>query len=187
MKTFAQFLTESEKTYKFFIRVAGEIPEGFVDTMEGNLNKYEVVKLSAGKRTPITEKPLDFPQLANCEVTHYDVEVSYPVTAYVLEHYLVNETGAQHANLIVRGEGDPVEAQQMEVADEKAPYEPLLNTEDMGGASAQDQVANNRTMDLLKELEVARKERAIDPVEGIKPGESKDISADENTKSTIGS
>ena len=68
MKTFAQFLTESEKTYKFFIRVAGEVPEGFVDTMETNLNKYEVVKLSTGKRTPITEKPMDFPQLQNMEV-----------------------------------------------------------------------------------------------------------------------
>ena len=27
-------------------------------------------------------------------------------------------------------------------------------------------------MDLLKELETARKDREIDPVEGVKPGES---------------
>jgi hypothetical protein len=187
MKLFKEYLTESKKTYKFKLRVAGELPENFADKLDQAMTKFEVVSISTGKKTPITEKPLDFPQLANCEVTHYDVEVSYPVTAYVLEHYLVNETGTAHANLIVRGEGDPVEEQQMEIADEKAPYEPLLNTEDMGGESAQDQVANNRTMDLLKELEVARKERAIDPVEGITPGESKDISADENTKSTIGS
>ena len=149
--------------------------------------KFDTVSISTGKKTPITEKPLDFPQLSNCEVTHYDVEVNYPVTAFVLEQYLVDCCSVNHSNIIVRGEGDPVEAQQMEVADDKAPYEALLNTEDMGGESAQDQVANNRTMDLLKELEVARKERAIDPVEGIKPGDSKDISADENTKSTIGS
>jgi len=187
MKAFKEYLTESKKTYKFKVRVAGELPENFADRLDRSMTKFEVVSISTGKKTPITEKPLDFPQLANCEVTHFDVEVSYPVTAYVLEQYLVDETGTAHANLIVRGEGDPVEAQQMEVADDKAPYEPLLNTEDMGGESAQDQVANNRTMDLLKELEVARKERAIDPVEGIKPGESKDISADENTKSTIGS
>ena len=187
MKQFVEYLTEAKKTYKFKVRVAGELPENYADRLESALTKYEIVGISAGKKTPISEKPLDFPQLQNCEVTHYDVEVSYPVTAFVLEQYLVDETGAAHANLIVRGEGDPVEAQQMEVADEKAPYESLLATEEMGGESAQDKVANNRTMDLLKELEVARKERSIDPIDGIKPGESKDISADENTKSTIGS
>ena len=52
---------------------------------------------------------------------------------------------------------------------------------------AQDTVGGNRIMDLLKELETARKDREIDPVEGVKPGESKDISDKENAKSPIGS
>ena len=51
----------------------------------------------------------------------------------------------------------------------------------------QDKVGGNRIMDLLKELETARKEREIDPIEGVKPGESKDIGDTENTKSPIGS
>jgi hypothetical protein len=42
-------------------------------------------------------------------------------------------------------------------------------------------------MDLLKELETARKERENDPIDGVNAGESKDISADENSKSPIGS
>ena len=187
MKAFTEYLTESAKTYKFKLRVAGELPEGFADKLDQAMTKFEVVKISAGKKTPITEKPLDFPQLANCEVTHYDVEVTYPVTAFVLEQYLVTETGTHASNLIVRGEGDPIEAQQMEVADDKAPYESLLTKEDMGGESAQADVGVNRTMDLLKELEVARKERAIDPVDGIKPGDGKDISNKENSKSPVGS
>tara|TARA_Y100000389_G_scaffold190065_1_gene214531 strand:+ start:752 stop:1309 length:558 start_codon:yes stop_codon:yes gene_type:complete len=185
MKTFAQFLTESEKTYKFFIRVAGEIPEGFVDTMEGNLNKYEVVKLSAGKRTPITEKPLDFPQLQNMEVTHYEAEIKYPTTAHMLEQYLVANCGVPHSHIIVRGEFDPIEQQQAEKTDE--PYEAKLTTEDMGGESAQESVGGERVMDLLKELETARKEREIDPMEGAPTGESKDIGDTENTKAVIGS
>ena len=187
MKPFKEYLTESKKTYKFKVRVAGELPENFADQLDRAMTKFDTVSISTGKKTPITEKPLDFPQLSNCEVTHYDVEVNYPVTAFVLEQYLVDCCSVNHSNIIVRGEGDPVELQQMEVADEKAPYEPLLNTEDMGGESAQDKVATNRTMDLLKELEVARKERAIDPVDGIKPGESKDISNEQNIKSPIGS
>jgi hypothetical protein len=185
MKTFAEYLTESKKTYKFKVRVAGELPENFADKLESALTKYDIVGISAGKKTPITEKPLDFPQLSNMEVTHYEVEVNYPVTAYVLEQYLVTETGTHHSHIIVRGEGDPIERYQEPTDD--SPYESLLNTEDMGGESAQSEVGGDKVMDLLKELEVARKERAIDPVEGIKPGESKDISNEQNNKSPIGS
>ena len=185
MKTFAQFLTESEKTYKFFIRVAGEVPEGFVDNMETNLNKYEVIKLSPGKTTPITERPMDFPQLQNMEVTHYEAELKYPTTAHMLEQYLVANCSVPHSHIIVRGEFDPIEAQQAEKTE--GPYEAKLNTEDMGGESAQGDVAGTRVMDLLKELETVRKERDMDPMNGAPKGESKDIGDTENTKAVIGS
>jgi hypothetical protein len=185
MKTFAQFLTESEKTYKFFIRVAGEVPEGFEDKMEANLNKYEVKSLSSPKRTPISEKPLDFPQLQNMEVTHWEAELKYPTTAHMLEQYLCAGCGVPHSHIIVRGEFDPIEEQQPAKTDD--PYEAKLNTEDMGGESAQDSVAGNRVMDLLKELETARKERDIDPMMGAPKGESSDISDTENSKAVVGS
>lgn len=185
MKQFKEYLTESEKTYKFFVRVAGELPEGFADRLETNLQKYGLKNLSAGKKTPIQEKPLDFPQLQNMEVTHYETEVSYPVTAHVLERYLVDNCAIDHSKIIVRGEFDPIEMQQQPM--DEAPYESLLNTEDMGGEDAQGSVAGDRVMDLLKELESVRKEREIDPIDGIKAGESKDITDETNTKSPIGS
>ena len=46
---------------------------------------------------------------------------------------------------------------------EDTTYETKLTQEDMGGESAQENVGGNRVMDLLKELEVARKEREHDP------------------------
>lgn len=186
MKTFSDFLTESKKTYKFFIRVAGDLPEGFKDRLETNLQKYDLVGLSGGKRTPIQEKPLDFPQLQNMEIHHFEAEVNYPVTSHVLEHYLVDNCVIPHTHIIVRREGEPVESYQEDIKDAET-YETLLTTEDMGGESAQESVGTNRVMDLLKELEAARKERDVDPVDGIKAGESKDIGETENTKSTIGS
>jgi len=185
MRKFVEYLTEAQKTYKFKVRVAGDLPEGFADKLESALTKYDIVSVSSGKKTPISEKPLDFPQLQNMEVTHYDVEVNYPATAFVLEQYLSVETGVHHSHLIVRGEGDPIERYQEPTDD--TPYEAKLNTEDMGGESAQSEVGSNRVMDLLKELEVARKERAIDPVEGVEPGDSKDIDEKQNTKSPVGS
>ena len=42
MKSFTEFLTESKKTYPFKIGVAGTLPEGFVDSMEKALKKYDV-------------------------------------------------------------------------------------------------------------------------------------------------
>ena len=172
MKTFNEFLTESAKTYKFKVRVAGELPEGFVDHMKANLAKYEIINLSAGKSTPITERPLDFPTLQNMEVTHYEVELKYPATSQVLAEYLINSCGVDRGHLIIRSEGDPIEMQQDEAEDSK-PYESLLNTEDAGSESAQESVGEDRIMNLLKELEVARKERTIDPIESVTSGETK--------------
>ena len=79
---------------------------------------------------------------------------------------------------------DPREDYQDSNTDE--PYETKLETEDMGGESAQDNVAGNRVMDLLKELETVRKERTIDPTAGAPVGDSSDIGDNENTKSPVG-
>jgi len=172
MKSFKEFLTESAKTYKFKVRVAGELPEHFVDHMKANLAKYEVINLSAGKTTPISERPLDFPKLQNMEVTHYEVELKYPATSQVLAQYLVDNCSVTHDRLIVRAEGEPLELAQEEASKDDKPYEALLATEDMGGESAQHSVGDSRIMNLLKELEVARKEREIDPMAGAPKGET---------------
>lgn len=185
MKTFKELLLESQKTYKFKIRVAGDLPEGFEDRLKTHMKKFEVVNMGAGKRAPITERPLDFPQLQNIEVTTYEVEVKYPTTSHILEQYIVQNCMVPHSHVTVRGEFDPIEEQQSQ--EEPAEYQTLLTTEDMGGTSDQPNVGSNRVMDLLKELEVARKEREIDPMEGAPVGKSKDIGDKQNTKSPIGS
>ena len=56
----------------------------------------------------------------------------------------------------------------------------------MGGDSAQDDVAGARVMDLLKELEVARKEREHDPAAAAPVGDSSDIKNEENTTAVVG-
>lgn len=187
MKNFKDFLTESKKTYKFKIRVAGDLPENFEDNLEQNLKKFDLVNLSSGKRTPISEKPLDFPQLQNLEVTHFEAEINYPTTSHHLEHYLTDNCVIPHSHIIVRGENDPVELQQEEKDDQ--PYESLLNTEDMGQAEGDSQKLSggNRVMDLLKELEQARKEREIDPADSAPAGKSEDIKEEDSAKSPIGS
>tara|TARA_Y100000385_G_scaffold263232_1_gene295525 strand:- start:457 stop:1011 length:555 start_codon:yes stop_codon:yes gene_type:complete len=183
MKTFTEFLTESKKTYEFKIGIAGDCPSECVQKMETALNKYRVLNLSSGKKTPIQERPLDFPQLQNMEVTYFEAEVEYPTTSQVLQEYLGNCCGVDQAYIIVRNANDPREEYQDPKADE--PYDIKLTKEDMGGESAQESVGSNRVMELLKELETARKENEHDPVADTPAGESKDIGDTENNKAVI--
>ena len=184
MRTFKDILTESTKTYKFLVRVAGPCAENTTDKLKMFLEKFKVVSVSNPKRSPIQETPMDFPQLENMEVTTWEVEIQYPTTRHVLQEYLYQHCDLPRTHLNVRAEGDPIEEYQTQSEDQ--PYESMLNTEDMGGESAQADVAGNRVMDLLKELEVARKEREVDPIAGTPSGESKDIGESENSKSVVG-
>ena len=184
MKSFKEFLTESKKTYEFKIGVAGNCPDDCVETLETALKKFNVINMTSGKKTPIQERPLDFPQLQNTEVTYFEAEVEYPTTPQVLQEYLGKCCGIDQSHIIVRNANDPREEYQD--TNDDAPYEAMLNTEDMGGESAQESVGENRVMDLLKELETARKENEHSGAEGAPVGESQDITDEENTKAVVG-
>lgn len=185
MRTFTDILTESKKTYNFIIRVAGDLPEGCEQTMKTSLEKFNLISFNGPKRSPIQETPMDFPQLQNMEVHTFEAEVGYPTVGHILERYLVDCCCIDHTHLNVRVPGEPVELEQQEETSEV--YTPVIGDDDMGGESAQESVGENRVMDLLKELEVARKERGYDPIDGIEPGTSKDIDNTENSASTVGS
>ena len=184
MRSFTQLLTESKKTYEFKIGVAGPLPEGFEDTLETIFKKFGANNLTSGKKTPIQERPLDFPQLQNMEVTYFELGVEYPTTSQVLQEYVGKCCGIDQAYIIVRNMSDPREEYQ-EIKDD-APYEAMLTKEDMGGETAQEDVAGNRVMSLLKELETARKENEHSGAEGAPVGESSDIGDVENTKAVVG-
>ena len=99
--------------------------------------------------------------------------------------YLVDCCGVAHTHLNVRVPGEPVELDQQQKMPEV--YDPLLTKEDMGGESAQDSVGGQRVMNLLKELEVARKEAKYSPIAGVKAGDQADITNEENAQSVVGS
>ncbi len=182
---FEKYLTEAKKIYEFSIGVAGELPEGFEDSLETCLKRYSVASMGAGKKTPIQERPLDFPQLSNCEVTYYEVGLNYPTTPQVLHEYISQCCECDRGLILVRSKNDP--GMEYQEKKDEGPYETKLTQEDMGGESAQDDVGGARVMGLLKELETARKEKENDPIADVKPGDTKDISDNVGTTSPIGS
>ena len=183
MKNFADYLTESKKTYEFKIGIAGERPDGCEDMIETGLQKFGITKMSAGKKTPIQERPLDFPQLENTEVHYYEVELTYPTTVQVLQEYLGSVCSVPQSHIIVRNPNEPQELYQQE--DAKDEYTAKLTQEDLGGESAQEDAGGARVMNLLKELETARKERNNDYVGEAPAGDSKDIGDAENSKAVL--
>lgn len=158
MKSFQQLLNESKKTYAFKIGLAGDLPEAINDRLKTALERYGVINMTSGKKTPIQERPLEFPNLQNTHITYYEVELQYPTTDAVLQEYLGHFCSIPASHVRVRNANVPLEVE--EPNNEKSEtYEPLLTKEHIDAISAQELVGENRVMDLLKELEKERKER----------------------------
>ena len=115
MSTFTQYLTEAAKSYDYKIKVAGNIDKDFASRMETALAKFEVAKMSAGKKTPIMTLPLDFPMLSNESVTIYDVTTNYPASSNVMKEYLSDILRVPATHIVVRKPGEPTEEYQDEI------------------------------------------------------------------------
>ena len=116
MSTFTQYLTEAAKSYDYKIKVAGTIADDFKNRMETALQKFELAKMSAGKKTPIQSLPLDFPALSNEEVTIFDVTTNYPCSVNELKEYLADYMNINASMIVVRKPGEPTEEYQDEIA-----------------------------------------------------------------------
>jgi hypothetical protein len=158
MRSFHEILNESKKTYSFKIGLAGELPEGVADRLETALQRFGVINMTTGKKTPIQERPLDFPNLQNTEVTYYEAELQYPTTDAVLQEYIGHSCTIPASHVRVRNANSPLVVDELE-KDKNEPYEALLTKEHIDAVSAQQDVGQNRVMDLLKELEKEQKQR----------------------------
>ena len=78
MKTFAQYLVESEKTFDYRIKLVGDLPGDFLKAFEEKLKKFDPVKISPAKKTPIQAQPIGFPKFSNEAVTIIDASFRYP-------------------------------------------------------------------------------------------------------------
>jgi hypothetical protein len=114
---FKKYLAEATKQYDFVIKVAGELDENFEDNLEVALNKFDVANLTAGKKTPIQNVPLDFPDLTNTEVTVYETTLNYPTTQFELRAYLADVLNTQQDYIRVRKPGEPYEEYQKQSED----------------------------------------------------------------------
>ena len=116
MSTFTKYLTEATKTYEYKVKIAGDIDKDFSSRMETACQKFELKKLTAGKKTPIQSLPLDFPQLKNESVTIFELTTSYPVAVNELREYIADYMRISPACVVVRKPGEPSEEYQEQIA-----------------------------------------------------------------------
>ena len=153
---FKKILAESKKTYKFKLGLAGELPTDILDTLKTALSKYEIVNLSKGKKTPIQERPLDFPKLQNMEVTYFDAELAYPTTPEILEQYvsLITKMSNSHVKAMTA-----IQHADYPTDKKEEPYVAKLESPlEQADKKAQDHVGQKRIIEILKQMEKDRKD-----------------------------
>ena len=169
MSTFKDYLTESTKSYDYKIKVAGTIADDFASRMETALQKFEVAKMSAGKKTPIMTLPLDFPALSNESVTIFDVTTNYPVAVNTLKEYLADYMNMNSSLIVVRKPGEPTEEYQadMQIGQKSEYANKLMDIEmkDAPKVKAEEHFGDKYNMGLLKELMKTKAETKDQPKE----------------------
>lgn len=78
MKTFQHYLAESQRTYDYRIKVAGDVDDSFFNVLETKLAQFDIAKMSKPKTTPVMTTLKDFPNEQNQTVTSVDVSFRYP-------------------------------------------------------------------------------------------------------------
>ena len=169
MSTFTQYLTEAAKSYDYKVKVAGTIADDFASRMETALQKFEVAKMSAGKKTPIMTLPLDFPALSNESVTIFDVTTNYPVAVNTLKEYLADYMNMNSSLIVVRKPGEPTEEYQadMQIGQKSEYANKLMDIEmkDAPKVKAEEHFGDKYNMGLLKELMKTKAETKDQPKE----------------------
>ena len=127
MRSFREFLIESQKTYSFRVKVAGELTNEQVGKLEDHFERWGLESLSKPKRTPIQEHPQDFPDVTNSEVSIMELIVNYPATPRDVLECVHSALGIPVDHIRVYNEGDPHEAdREIEVKAEDDEYEVQL-------------------------------------------------------------
>jgi hypothetical protein len=187
MKTFKEYLSESKKVYSFKIKIAGDMPEGFVENLKTRLEKCKVVTFEKMMTTPVQKVPLDFPMLENMEVTVFDVVLEYPTTGPEIAQK-IKDLGLREECFRVRGSSEPSELDQLMLDDEPRKEALLSDSQykETTNFKSKDYFGDDFNRGFLKDLAKTAKERNKEEGKGeYKLPKSKIDKA--GTKSALGS
>jgi hypothetical protein len=150
MKSFKEYLTESKKVYEFKVKIAGDCPKDCTEKIKLALSQYQLESCSGGKRTPIQERQVDFPEHANVNVTVFEVCTCYPATSLQIKNSIAETLKMSGTLIKVR---NAMEERELAINNANAVKsgKSVLET-DYEKEDNQKLVGDKHTMSLLKEL-----------------------------------
>ena len=108
METFVDYYNAAKKDYKYTIKLAkNDLTEDEVGRLEKQLQRYNLKSMSAMKKTPIQQEPLDFPNVRDCEVNITDVVLEYPITPDALLREVADGVHMDEGAVAIYAENDP--------------------------------------------------------------------------------
>lgn len=141
MKTFRQYLVESVRTYKYTLKIAGDVDSKFLDLLRMNLKKFDPVKIEDPKTTPIQKNPYGFPDVENESVTIIKCEFKYPATEPMIQQMVqLMGKNVNQVRLVTSEYNDSINHEIEQYANE-ASHSPLLlhsELEDNGKEASKD-------------------------------------------------
>ena len=139
MKSLRHYLTESVQSYKYTIKIAGDLDKNFIDMFKYNLNKFDPVKIEDAKTTPIQKTPYDFPGVENESVTIIRGEFKYPATEPQIQQ--IAQLLGKNINMVrvlTQDFDDSINADNDKYANQPSPVLLEPNLEDAGKEASQD-------------------------------------------------
>ena len=85
MKSLKHYITESVKSYRYTIKIAGDVDKNFIDMFKYNLSKFDPIRIADPVKTPIQKDPYGFPNLNNQSVTIIKADFRYPATEPMIQ------------------------------------------------------------------------------------------------------
>lgn len=110
MKSLRHYLAEADKQYSYKIKVAAsELSDDCMNAIEGILAKYDLVSVSAPKKTVFQSRPMDFDEDVKGEIQIMDAVTRLPLSGGVVRELISRKIGLPLKFVQVRGENDPME------------------------------------------------------------------------------
>lgn len=157
MKSFKVYLSESQKTYDFRLRIAGETPTGLETKLKQCLEAYKLVGVKTVKRLPIQESPL-FPNMGPVEINVVDLSLQYPCTEDQLIGLICEALACHQSCLRLTPANSPFESAMEGKEQSNLDGDVVLSKEDMTTIKPdKDLVGDSRIPNLIKELEETRR------------------------------
>ena len=144
MKSLRQYLTESVRTYRYTIKIAGDCEKNFLELFRHNLSKFDPVKIDDPKTTPIQKDPYGFPDLHNESITIIKAEFKYPATEPMIQQCAQHcGCNINNVRVVTTDYDDSINSEAEGYANEQKDQPLLLKTElEDNGKEASKEYAN---------------------------------------------